>query len=150
LGVVHIAAQSAPAPPGAQLATQSASASYDVASITPNRSGDVGERIRFFPPSARVTMTNITLKRLIQNAYQLQDSQLTGGPGWIGSEHFDLVANAEGVVNPTPEQRWLMMRALLADRFKLKVHRESRELSTFALVPARGDGRLGARLRTFD
>ena len=93
---------------------QTAPASYDVASIKPNHSGAMGEQIRFFPPSARVTMTNITVKRLIQNAYQLQDSQIAGGPGWISSEHFDIVANAEGVTNPTPPERWRMMRALLA------------------------------------
>jgi uncharacterized protein (TIGR03435 family) len=129
---------------------QTAPASYDVASIKPNHSGAMGEQIRFFPPSARVTMTNITVKRLIQNAYQLQDSQIAGGPGWISSEHFDIVANAEGVTNPTPPERWRMMRALLAERFKLKVHTESRELSTFALVLARADGKLGGQLRKFE
>ena len=122
-------------------------AAFDVASIKPNNSGAVGEQVRFFPPSGRVTMTNVTVRRTIINAYQLQDSQLTGGPGWLTSEHFDIVANVEGVTNLTPDQRWIMVRALLADRFKLKMHTESREQSVFALVLARSDGRIGSQLR---
>ena len=90
-------------------------------------------------------MTNVTVKRLIQNAYQLQDQQIAGGPGWIASEHFDIVANSEAS-NLSPEDRWMMVRALLADRFKLKMHTEPREQSVFALVLARSDGKLGEQL----
>jgi len=119
---------------------------FDVASIKSNNSGAMGESVRFFPPSGRVTMTNVTVRRLILNAYQLQDQQLSGGPGWIDSEHFDIVANSDAT-NLTPQQRWMMVRALLMERFKLKVHSEAREIPVFALVLARSDGRLGSALR---
>jgi uncharacterized protein (TIGR03435 family) len=123
---------------------------FDVASIKPNTSGAMAEQVRFFPPSGRVQMTNVSVRRLVLQAYQLQESQLTGGPKWIDTERFDIAANADGVVNPTPPQRWKMVQSLLVERFKLKVHTESRELSTFALVLARSDGKPGGQLRTFE
>jgi uncharacterized protein (TIGR03435 family) len=83
---------------------------------------------------------------LIQNAYQLlQDAQLVGGPTWSTSDRFDIVATVAG--NPPPEQIPLMLRALLADRFKLVVHTETRELPIYALVLAGRDRKLGARIR---
>lgn len=115
---------------------------FDVASIKPNNSGAVGESVRFHPPSGRVTMTNVTLQRLVRQAYQLQESQLTGGPDWIGSDHFDIVASSEQT-NLSPPQKWMMIKALILERFKLKVHTESKEQSVFALVLARKDGTSG-------
>ena len=68
---------------------------------------------------------------------------MVGGPSWLTSDRFDIVAKAPD--NASPEQMPLMLRALLADRFKLVVHTESRELPIYALVLARGDGKLGKR-----
>ena len=119
---------------------------FDVASIKVNNSGAVGEQVRFYPPSGRVTMTNVTVRRTIINAYQLQDQQLVGGPGWVATEHFDIVANSEAT-NLSPMDRWIMVRALLADRFKLKMHTESREQTVFALVLSRRDGQFGEHLK---
>ena len=118
---------------------------FDVASIKLNNSGAIGESVRFFPPSGRVTMTNVTLKGLIRQAFQLQESQLTGGPDWIGRDHFDIVASSEQT-NLSPPQRWVMIKALLIERFKLKVHTDSKEQSVFALVLSRKDGQFGAGL----
>ena len=118
---------------------------FDVASIKPNNSGAVGEQVRFYPPSGRVTMTNVTLKGLIRQAFQLQESQLTGGPVWLNSDHFDIIANSEKT-NLSPQQRWLMIKALLIERFKLTVHTESKEQSVFALVLSRKDGALGEHI----
>jgi len=119
---------------------------FDVAAIKPNNSGAIGEQVRFYPPSGRVTMTNVTVRRMIINAYALQDEQLAGGPGWVRSEHFDIVANSEAA-NLSPMDRWMMVRALLADRFKLKMHTEPREQPVFALVLGRRDGQLGEHLK---
>jgi uncharacterized protein (TIGR03435 family) len=130
----------------AALVVAQAPLAFDVASIKPNNSGAVGEQVRFYPPSGRVQMTNVTVKRMIQNAYALQDQQIAGGPGWIASEHFDIVANSEAT-NLSPMDRWMMVRALLADRFKLKMHTEPREQSVFALVLSRRDGQLGEHLK---
>jgi uncharacterized protein (TIGR03435 family) len=69
---------------------------------------------------------------------------LVGGPSWLDSERFDIVAKApEG---SRPDQTPLMLRGLLADRFKLKVHGEKREVPIYALMLARSDGKLGPKL----
>src|SRR5256885_3497672 len=90
---------------------------FEVATVKPNKSGEKRESVRFFPPSGRVVVVNTSLRSLIRSAYQLQDYQIVGGPAWLDAERFDIPANAEG--NPPPRQKWLMMRSLLKDRFKL-------------------------------
>jgi uncharacterized protein (TIGR03435 family) len=95
-----------------------------------------------------------TVRTLVQLAYgypdTLRDVQLVGGPSWIGTDRFEINATFEGPVaiapNSPPVRLMAMERALLADRFKLKVHRETRQLPVFDLVRSRGDGRLGPRL----
>src|SRR3954465_11505334 len=66
---------------------------FEVASIKPNNSGD--GRVMMQNQPGRFTATNITLKLLIRNAYQLQDFQISGGPAWLASDHFDIVAKIE-------------------------------------------------------
>jgi uncharacterized protein (TIGR03435 family) len=125
--------------------------SFDVASVKPNKAGDnlVFNQAR----GNRLTMTGYTLQMLIQNAYDLQDFQIAGGPKWLNSDRFDIVATSSSpdlskVEQPFgPTQQQLMLRSLLADRFKLAVHKETRELPVFALVLARADGRPGPELR---
>ena len=102
--------------------------------------------MRFYPPSGRVTMTNVTLQRLIQNAYQLQDQQIAGGPDWIAYGALRPRRQLGGD-EPLAMDRWMMVRALLADRFKLKMHTEPRQQSIFALVLSRRDGALGEHLK---
>jgi uncharacterized protein (TIGR03435 family) len=144
---------------------------FEVASVKPNKSRD-GER-NFGLASGRFTATHATLRELVGLAYQLQDgrlrhdSQISGGPNWINSDHFDVVAKAEGdsfrfdasriaagAARPGEisaiDQVRLMLRTLLADRFKLTVHNEIRELPIYALVMARSDGKLGPQLRRVD
>jgi len=140
-----------------QLRAQSPQASpggptFEVASVKPNNSGDGRVFVQNQP--GRFTATNVTLRLLIRNAYQLQDFQISGGPSWLGSDHFDIEAKIGGTVQaplvaeqrsgPTPLQ--LMIRSLLAERFKLTVHSETKELPIYALVVARSDGRLGPDL----
>lgn len=124
---------------------------FEVASVTPNKSGEPSARL-LIQPGGRYTATNVPLRTLIRSAYQLQDFQLIGGPDWIGADRFDIVAKAEGDIPPTasdgaPESMQMMLRALLAERFNLKVHLEQRELPVYALRVASRDGKLGAHLR---
>jgi uncharacterized protein (TIGR03435 family) len=89
---------------------------------------------------------------LITFAYQIQPYQLIGGPGWIGESRFDIIAKLEGDPPPTPpgagpDPMMLALRTLLADRFKLVVHRETRELDIYALTMARPGGKPGAALK---
>jgi uncharacterized protein (TIGR03435 family) len=129
---------------------------FEVATIKPNKSGD-GRVMMQIQPGGRLNATNVTLKLLIRNAYQLQDFQIVGGPSWLADEHFDIVAKAEsgdGLGDPfqserrgEPSRGQLMMRQLLAERFKLVVHNEDREMSIFALVLNRSDGKLGPQIK---
>jgi len=115
---------------------------FEVASVKPNKSGPTMTAMRMVPSEFRVT--NVPVRVLISLAYRAQRYQMIGGPGWIDSERFDIVAKAPA--GSTPDQTPLMLRGLLADRFKLRVHGETREAPIYALVLARSDGRLGPKL----
>jgi len=124
---------------------------FEAASIKPNTSGDPGSSVRR-QPGGRFNAINAPLRQLIQLAYQLQGFQLVGAPEWVGQERFDIVAKIEGDPPPMPpgspdDPMVLAVRALLADRFKLVVHRETRQLDIYALVMARPDGKPGRALR---
>jgi uncharacterized protein (TIGR03435 family) len=125
-------------------ASQSAMPAFEVASIKRNNSGE-GFTTRGAQPGGRVTFVNIPLRQMIIAAYGVQPFQVIGGPSWITSDRFDVIAKApEGV---PPDQMNLMLQSLLADRFKLRTHNETRELPVYALVKARTDGKLGAALK---
>jgi uncharacterized protein (TIGR03435 family) len=99
----------------------------------------------------------VRVRQLIAAAYgtpqPLATFRIVGGPSGISSDPFDIVANAEGNFPETQtEPGWstlgeLMLRALLAERFKLIVHRENRELPVYALVMARSDRNFGPQFR---
>jgi uncharacterized protein (TIGR03435 family) len=132
----HLAAQSPPVAPR-QLV-------FEAASVKANRSGDVGWRLAP-QPGGRLTGTNVPAAALIRFAYDLPDFQVMGGPNWLSSDRFDIVAKAEGDASVAQER--VMLRRLLADRFKLIAHTETQQLPIYALVIARSDGRIGPRLR---
>jgi uncharacterized protein (TIGR03435 family) len=137
----RLRAQAQASPPGP---------SFEVASVKPNKSGD-GRVMIGMQPGGRFTTTNVPLRMLIRSAYQLQDFQIVGAPDWINSERFDIIAKAEGDVPPppigTPGPMQFMIRNLLAERFKLVVHTDTRDLPIYAMVPARSDGKPGPQLR---
>ncbi|MBI4266643.1 MAG: TonB family protein [Acidobacteria bacterium] len=116
---------------------------FEVASVKPNNSGAPRVSMQTMP-GGRFNAFNQTLRGLIRFAYGLQDFQLIG-PGWIDEARFDITASAGR--QPGPGEIQQMMRSLLAERFNLVVHRETRDSPMFALVLARGDGRLGPQLR---
>ena len=118
--------------------------SFEVASIKPNRSGSQSSTLNV-QPGGRWNGVNVTAQMLILRAYRIQPSQLIGAPDWVATERFDVVATA--AAGTPQEQMPLMVRALLADRFKLAVHQESRDLPIYALVLARSDGSPGPRLK---
>jgi uncharacterized protein (TIGR03435 family) len=115
---------------------------FDAASIRPNNGGG---RMSGSATPGRFTATGLPARRLIRMAYDIHDSQIVGGPDWLESQGFDITATIVGEVSP--EQRRLMMQALLRDRFKLAFRVETRELPIYALVVAQSDGRLGSGLR---
>jgi uncharacterized protein (TIGR03435 family) len=78
-----------------------------------------------------LTVENVSLKTLIEAAYAVQSIRISGGPAWLGSDRFDVVAR--GAVTASKQQVWLMLRSLLADRFKLALRTELRQLPIYAL-----------------
>lgn len=116
---------------------------FDVASIKPSAPGQPGTFIRT-APGGRLTITNMPLKEMIVLAWRIQPFQISGGPGWIESAHYDVSAKPEG--NSGRDQVPLMLQALLGDRFQLKFHRETKEAPVYALVVANKDGKLGPKL----
>jgi uncharacterized protein (TIGR03435 family) len=132
----------------AQNATPSVSATeFDVASIKPNNSSNlppltpVGLMVlrngAIFTRNGRYSMQGInatTPSVLIQAAYNVRDFQILEAPAWVERERYDVDARApEGT---TFEQMRPMLRSLLADRFKLTLRRETRQLPVYELVPA--------------
>ncbi len=122
---------------------------FDTASVKPNKSGAEERFIRMDPRGSSLTVTNLQLRALITFAYQIQSFQLEGGPDWIRTDRFDILARPEREMPATNGQDPLrmMLRTLLADRFKLVMHKETKELPIFELVVARPDGKLGPQLR---
>jgi uncharacterized protein (TIGR03435 family) len=115
---------------------------FEVASIKPSALDARGTRSA--RPPGRLEIGNMTLKDMIVYAYSVQPFQVSGGPGWVDSAHYDISARAGAQVSR--EDVLLMLQALLEDRFQLAFTRETRELPVFALVLARKDGKLGPRL----
>jgi uncharacterized protein (TIGR03435 family) len=135
----------------AQAPDPNAPLTYEAASVKPNKEGGRGSSIRR-QPGGRLNATNFPLRALITFAYQIQGFQLVGDPTWIRNENFDIVAKMEGDPPPVmpgtgPDPHMLAMRTLLGERFKLVVHRETREMDIYALVLARPDGKPGPALK---
>jgi uncharacterized protein (TIGR03435 family) len=84
----------------------------------------------------------MTVKLLIQQTYGVRDFQIVGAPAWLGSERYDITAKPEGAA--TPEEMKPMLKALLADRFQFKFHRETKDLPTYSLVVAKNGPKLHA------
>jgi uncharacterized protein (TIGR03435 family) len=135
---VFIGGQPAPPPPP----WDAPHLEFDVASVKTNKSGPMMSAMRMMPNNFNVT--NVPVRLLIMQAYRLSGYQLVGGPSWLDSERFDIVA--KGPEGSRPDQVPMMLRGLLADRFQLKVHGETRETQVYALVLARNDGKLGPKL----
>jgi len=81
------------------VAAQETAPTFEVASVKQNTSGDGFMRIEL-PPGNRITITNMPLRALVTMAYQLQQNQLVGGPSWIATDRFDIVAKVVGEPKP--------------------------------------------------
>src|SRR5687767_14706125 len=125
------------------------SGSFEVASIkpsNPNPTGPLGAIPLVLPALGRLSAQNVTLRLLVIAAYQKQPYEVLGGPSWQNKDKFDINARAEDAA-ATPDQLLEMLKTLLADRFKLKLHTETREVPQYALVLARNDRRLGPKMK---
>jgi uncharacterized protein (TIGR03435 family) len=107
---------------------------FEVASVKPNDSGTGHSDVDVDGNLLR--MKNVTLKACIVWAFRTTDAQVSG-PSWLESERFDITAKAESG-KPEPA----MLQAVLAERFKLAVHRETREQTLYELVVAKNGPKL--------
>jgi uncharacterized protein (TIGR03435 family) len=108
---------------------------FEVASIkpaSPDEAGISGGDGR----NGVLKMWNVTLKRLIRSAYSIPEDQILGGPKWIDELSYDILAKAD---HPAGGPELLtMLQSLLADRFRLQLHRETRTVSGYTLTVAKG------------
>jgi bla regulator protein BlaR1 len=162
LGAAGLMAVAVPIAFGLVHATQSRAASqgqntaaitpvFEVASIKPGKSvGDVVNEGYLHTPDG-LTATNVTLQTLIQDAYGVEAHQISGAPNWLNSERYDIEAKvgksaADELRKLSPEQRDLenrrMLQALLADRFRLTLRRETKEMPMYSLVIAKNGPKL--------
>jgi uncharacterized protein (TIGR03435 family) len=124
---------------------------FEAASVKPARPDNPPGQGVSRAPGGRFTAVNAPLRFLIMYAYQLQGHQLVGAPEWIANERFDIVAKMEGdppsIVTSGPDPMRLATRTLLADRFGLVAHHETRELEIYALTMAKPGGQPGRGLK---
>jgi uncharacterized protein (TIGR03435 family) len=124
---------------------------FEVASVKPNAS--LGQNMSLNrKPDGGIEAVNATLRTLITFAYDVHDYQLSGGPAWLDTDRYDVVAKAPaGAKRPDPNNFFdnsatgeirLRTQALLAERFKLAVHKESKEMPVYALVVDKGGPKL--------
>jgi bla regulator protein blaR1 len=114
---------------------------FEVASIKPADPSARGFRIQT-APGGRYIATGVTVKFLIAQAYGVRDFQISGGPGWIDSLGYEINAKAESGTESKPGEMGMRLQGLLADRFQLKLTRETKELPIYALVIAKGGSKL--------
>jgi uncharacterized protein (TIGR03435 family) len=112
---------------------------FEVVSIKKSAPGARGPTF-YNPTPARFALSGITAKSLIAYAYDVREFQVSGGPSWLDSDEYDIVAKPQGDISS--ERILAMTRNLLADRFRLNLHRESKELPVLALVIAKGGAKL--------
>src|SRR5688572_17537141 len=143
-GTGQVQAQPAPSP------------KFEVASVKPNVDGP-GKMQTATRPGGVFLAVNTPLRLLIADAYIGNQpgaiDRIVGGPEWVQSARYDITAKAAREFRPTPPgppaEMLLMLRSLLEDRFKLKVHREPRELPAYELVVIR-PGAAGLRKSDVD
>lgn len=130
------------APEALQMLAADAKPEFEVVTIKPSK---LDERfaIRLYP-GGTLEAVYATLSDLIRFAYEVHPSQISGGPGWIDSERFDLTGKSNGGATPSLQQSRGMVRQVLSERFALEFHREKREMSVYSITIVNGGTKLTA------
>jgi uncharacterized protein (TIGR03435 family) len=127
-------------PPGPPPMAADAKPAFEVATIKPSASG--AGRKSFAAKGRHFSANNATLVDLVEYAYGLREQQVLGAPDWAKQAKYDIAAEPDSEGQPSDEQRQHMYQKLLADRFKLAVHRDKHEFSVNALVVENGEPKL--------
>ena len=114
---------------------------FDVAEVKVNKSGEVRMAVDM-QGGGRLTMRNVTMKVMIVMAYHARPEAVTGGPGWLDADRFDVVAKATQTTPPDDLRR--MLQTLLAERFKLAIHKEPKMISAYVLLVGKSGPKLHA------
>jgi bla regulator protein BlaR1 len=134
---VRVVAAQVPANPAPALA-------FESASVKRNNSAEGRVSMRIMPGGVYEAL-NVTVRAMIQQAWQMQEFQVVGGPDWLATQRIDILAKSpEGAA---PADLMPRIRTLLEERFKLKVKRDTRDAPIYALVLARGDKQLGPSIK---
>jgi uncharacterized protein (TIGR03435 family) len=133
------APQATPAAPGKD--ASAALPAFEVVSIKPNKSGSMMMRIMATPDGTSIS--GLTVHMMLREAFGISDDQLQGEPGWLDSDRFDIEAKVAPDDVPKyealkPNQRWAMLLSVFEDRFALKFHHETKDLTQYVLVVAKG------------
>jgi len=117
----------------------------EVASIRPHVAkadpGSEGSNTNVLP-GGRLSCSNVNVRKLMRNAFGVEDSRIIGAPGWVDSESYDIEAKTVAGVDITRDNIGQLMESLLVSRFQLQYHREMRETTEFALEAAKGGVKL--------
>ncbi|RSL16040.1 uncharacterized protein (TIGR03435 family) [Edaphobacter aggregans] len=127
---------------------QTSTPSFEVATIKPAAPSPDGHTHINYPPDGRFSAINITLRALMQWAYAMPEKQILDGPAWLATTRFDIQAKVDDdqikpfTPDPNHEIMRHMVQALLADRFLLKLHQETRTMPAYDLIFAKGGSKL--------
>ena len=133
------------APPRASAQSQSAAPSqpsFETATIKPTANPDPGKGYWNYPGQGRFSAHGLSLEFLIRMAWDVEANQLTGKPSWLDSDYYDIEAKPEESVTLSPDELKPRLQNLLAERFHLAAHFESRMVRGYALVVAKGGPKL--------
>jgi uncharacterized protein (TIGR03435 family) len=113
--------------------------SFEAAIVKVNKSGEA-RMVVDFQPGGRFSAINVPLRTLIALAWHIRPEAITGGPGWLGSDRFDVVARA--LQTTPPDEIRLMLQTLLTERFRLQLHTDQKVLPAYVLLPGKAGPRL--------
>jgi uncharacterized protein (TIGR03435 family) len=114
---------------------------FEVATIKPTGPEPTGRWIRM-QSADRFEARNHSVRTLIAAAYDLSPQAVSGGPAWVDSDRWDILAKTPGEVRPNLGEQMSMLLQLLNERFKLSYHREPKQLSIYTLTVAKGGSKL--------
>ncbi|MGH8431412.1 MAG: TIGR03435 family protein, partial [Solimonas sp.] len=138
--------------PSASIPDATPATTFEVASIKPSPPGDPSNPLSIMPmaaprPGGRFTATNMPLWALISTAWELPDFRIIGGNKELMSAKYHITAKTSDGATLAQKEMLPLLKNLIVERFQLKFHIESREMSHYDLVLARDDGRLGPELK---
>jgi uncharacterized protein (TIGR03435 family) len=115
---------------------------FEVATVKPSDLELAAGRFIRMQTANQFVARNCSLRMLISAAYNLSPQSVSGGPAWIDSDRYEIVAKSPGNVRPNLDDQMAMLRRLLADRFNLMFHRTTKQLPIYSLRLAKNGSKL--------